>query len=106
MKSINIGESHVIFNNFGYTALNQYIKSEKISKIFVLVDSNTAEYCLPRFVNKLDSEFRFETIDIKAGEEYKTIKTCVDVWNILSEKGAGRQLQLQYLGKLLVYLSI
>lgn len=98
MKSINIGESHIIFNNFGYTALNQYIKFEKISKIFVLVDSNTSEFCLAHFMNNLDSEFSFETINIKAGEEYKTIRTCVDVWNILSGKGADRKSLLINLG--------
>jgi len=98
MKSINLGESHIIFKKSGYTDLNQYIKSEKFSKVFVLIDSNTAEYCFPNFIKNLDSEFSFETIEIKAGEEYKTIKTCVDVWNILSEKGADRKSLLINLG--------
>ena len=98
MNSINIGKSNIIFNNASYSALNQYIKSEKISNIFVLVDSNTSKYCLPYFTNNLDSELSFETIDIKAGEEYKTINSCVDVWNILSEKGADRKSLLINLG--------
>ncbi len=98
MNSINIGESNIIFNETGYTVLNQYIKSEKNSKIFILVDSNTAEYCIPYFLNNLDSEVSFQTIEIKPGEEHKTIKTCVDVWNILSEKGADRKSLIINLG--------
>ena len=98
MNSINLGKSNIIFNTEGYAALNQYIKTEGFSKIFVLVDSNTSEYCLPIFKNKLNPEFNFETIEIKSGEEYKTIKTCVDVWTTLSENGADRKSLLINLG--------
>ena len=42
---------------------------ETYSKIFVLVDENTNEYCLPHFLSNLPTEIEIEIIEIEAGEE-------------------------------------
>src|SRR5690606_1423886 len=39
-------------------ALNQHIAKNSYSKIFVLVDGNTKEHCLPPFLEKLEFSFR------------------------------------------------
>lgn len=68
------------------------------SSIFVLVDNNTHRYCYP----KLESAIHFSKaptiITIPDGEQYKTIGTCEQVWNELSEKGADRNSLLLNLG--------
>ncbi|MBW4971054.1 3-dehydroquinate synthase [Croceibacter atlanticus] len=92
------GNSIVYFENEGYTALNSYLKEEKPSKIFVLVDSNTLQDCLPIFLAKLETEIVIETIEIEPGESFKTIDTCVGVWNALSELNADRKSIILNLG--------
>ena len=56
------------------------IRSLGVDRLFVLVDENTAGFCLSR----IDlSEFNPFVIKIKAGDEGKTIDTAVGIWNEL-----------------------
>ena len=64
-------------------------------RVFVLVDENTAEHCLPIVMPELQDAF---VIKIKAGDETKSIDTAVDIWNILVDKGATRSSLLINLG--------
>ncbi len=98
MNSIRNGHSQIIFNKECYVVLNQYIKSNNFSKIFVLVDNNTSKFCLPIFMSKLDLDCKIETIEIDSGEEHKTIDTCSSVWKALSDFGADRKSLLINLG--------
>ncbi len=98
MDSIRNGTSQVVFNKECYIVINQYIKSNNFSKIFVLVDNNTSKYCLPRFLVKLDPDCKVEIIEIESGEEHKTINTCSNVWNALSDSGADRKSLMINLG--------
>ena len=98
MDSISNGNSQIVFNKESYVVLNQYIKSNNFSKIFVLVDNNTSKYCLPIFLSKLTLGCNTETIEIESGEEHKTINTCSGVWNTLSDFGADRKSLLINLG--------
>lgn len=98
MKSIRSGTSQIVFNKECYIVLNQYIKSNNFSKIFILVDSNTSKYCLPHFLSKLSLNNKTETIEIKSGEEHKTINTCTHLWAALSDLGADRKSLLINLG--------
>lgn len=91
MDSIKANDSIIHFNNKCYSSLNQYVKENNFSKIFVLVDENTHEFCLPKFLEKLDTDKAIEIIEIESGEIYKTIDTCVGVWNALSELDADRK---------------
>ncbi|GGD09877.1 3-dehydroquinate synthase [Hyunsoonleella pacifica] len=91
MDSITANSGIIHFNEVCYPALNQHIKKNNFSKIFILVDSNTHEYCLPYFLSNLDSSNSIEIIEIEAGEIYKTIETCVGVWNSLSDLDGDRK---------------
>ncbi|RKE95292.1 3-dehydroquinate synthase [Ichthyenterobacterium magnum] len=91
MNSIQTKSYSVHFNSNCYTQLNAYIDNGAFSKIFILVDSNTHEYCLSKFMSQLQTEIPFEIIEIEAGEHNKTIDTCVGVWNALSELDADRK---------------
>lgn len=86
-----VTNSNVIFIQNGYTVLNKYLTEKSISKIFIIVDENTNEFCLPYFLPQLETEISFEIIELEAGEENKTIETCVSVWEALTELGADRK---------------
>lgn len=78
--------------------LQNHLNRRKSSKIFVLVDENTQQFCLPTFLQTLQTESPVEIIEIDAGEEYKSLKTCQGVWNALTDLGADRNSLLINLG--------
>jgi len=99
MNSISTKNSIVHFNSEVYTKLNGYIKTTKPSKIFVLVDTNTHDYCLPKFLEQLESgEIIVEVMEMPNGEDHKTIDICMGVWEALSEYNADRKSLLINLG--------
>ena len=98
MDSITANDSIIHFNNVCYSSLNQHLKQRNFSKIFILVDENTHQYCLPKFLNNLETNVAIEIIEIESGEINKTIDTCVDVWNTLSELNADRKSLLINIG--------
>ena len=98
MNSIATKTYTVHFNDTAYKALNTYIKTHQFSKIFILVDTNTHAHCLAKFMAQLETTIHTEVIEIDAGEQHKTIDTCVGVWHALSELGADRKSLLLNLG--------
>jgi 3-dehydroquinate synthase len=98
MQSIKASEYSIYFNQEGYQMLNAWISDSNYSKLFLLVDENTNEYCLPKLLPKLEVEIPIEIIEIEAGEEMKTISTCVEIWSILSDLGADRKSAIINLG--------
>jgi 3-dehydroquinate synthase len=78
--------------------VNKHLKENNFSKIFIIVDENTHEHCLPHFLKKLETNVIIEIIEIEAGEINKTIDTCVGVWNSLSELDADRKSLLINIG--------
>lgn len=98
MTSIIADTYAVHFNETGYENLNNYLKQNHFSKVFIIVDNNTHRYCLPYFMTKIDTDVNYEIIEIESGETNKTIETCVGVWNALSELGADRKSLIINLG--------
>jgi 3-dehydroquinate synthase len=91
-------QAPVFYSEKAYLELNEYINQAKHSVIFILVDSNTHEYCLSRFLQRLETDQSFEIIEMEAGEESKNIETCSGIWGTLSELGADRKSLLINLG--------
>lgn len=91
MKSITANNAIIHFNENCYTALNQHLKEENFSNIFILVDENTHQLCLPILLDKLETTCTIEIIEIEAGEIHKTIDTCLGVWNTLSDFNGDRK---------------
>lgn len=98
MDSIQTNNCTIHFNNTCYPSLNEHIKKNNFSKIFILVDENTHEFCLPFFLKQLETEIVIEIIEIESGEINKTIDTCVGVWDTLSELDADRKSLLINIG--------
>ncbi len=97
MKSILSDGYSVFLSDDGYEFVNQFIEDTKPSSIFVLSDSNTREHCVPVFLSKLKAK-NVSVIEIPAGEEFKNINTCVEVWNTLTDLGADRKSLLLNVG--------
>jgi 3-dehydroquinate synthase len=98
MDSIASNNCIIHFNNTCYSSINEHIKEHNYSKIFILVDENTHEYCLPYFIEKIETNSAIEIIEIESGEINKTIDTCLGVWNTLSELNADRKSLLINIG--------
>ncbi|WP_396634586.1 3-dehydroquinate synthase [Maribacter sp. R86514] len=98
MDSI-ISDSYAVhFNEEAFKALNAHLADKKYSIVFILVDENTHELCLPNFMAEINGDYQFEIIEIESGEINKNIETCVGVWEALSELGADRKSVMINLG--------
>jgi 3-dehydroquinate synthase len=91
MQTIKANGYEVNFNENGYDLLHKFIADNNYSSLFILVDSNTNEKCLMRFLSFLSTDKNIEIIEIEAGEIEKNITTCVEIWSILTELGADRK---------------
>jgi len=98
MNSIITETYAVHFNELAYGALNELLTKNSYSKVFVLVDENTHEHCLPKFMAQITTTTDFEIIEIESGEIHKNIETCTGVWEALSELDADRKSLLINLG--------
>lgn len=98
MDSIVSDAYAVHFNATAYTSLNTHLKKANYSILFILVDENTHDLCLPQFMAQIPGAYHFEIIEIESGEVNKTIDTCVGVWEALSELGADRKSVIINLG--------
>lgn len=88
----------IYFNEQGYEALNAHLATAKYSSVFIITDSHSNEYCLGKFLPQLATEISIEIIEFESGESSKTIETCVEIWNILTELGADRKSVIINLG--------
>jgi 3-dehydroquinate synthase len=85
---------------FGTEALLRFtkeLKAKDYSSLFLLVDTHTQEFCLPGFMSQTGLT-QLEVLVMEAGEEHKTLQTCENLWNQLSERGADRNSALINLG--------
>lgn len=81
-----------------WDVLNAHLTKNNYSSIFVLTDANTAVHCLPYFLDKIASEHQPRLLQIPAGEAYKSIASCLTIWNELSDGMADRNSVLINLG--------
>ncbi|MEM9649812.1 MAG: 3-dehydroquinate synthase [Bacteroidota bacterium] len=99
MESIKSQSHEVYLEELAEATLRQFVAKSNYSKVFVLVDENTKKYCLPLLVKKIEGQFAIDSIfEIKPGEEYKHIHTCMLVWQWLSDQGGDRKSLLINLG--------
>ncbi len=86
------------FGSSKYEELNQLLRDRGYSKLFILVDTHTNDFCAPLFLSELATEIPLELIEIEPGEEQKNIATCVELWQILTDLGADKKSLLLSLG--------
>ncbi len=98
MQTITAASYSVYFDLKGYETLTEILNPKQYSKIFILVDENTSQYCLPQLLGNLETEIEIEIIELEVGEMHKNISTCTEVWNALSDLGGDRKSILINLG--------
>ncbi len=98
MEPIKSNSSTIFFSNDCYEKINLLLQDEIYSKIFIIVDNNTHEFCYPYFCSQLKTNLTIDIIEIKDGEMHKNIETCQGVWNVLSELNADRKCLIINLG--------
>ena len=86
--------------NKDLSILNNYLNknSKNWSSVYVLVDSNTHNYCLTKMLEEIDLFQNAEIIEIEPGEASKTIEIATGLWQTLSETGADRSALLINIG--------
>ena len=91
MQTIQAHNYKIVFDNLGYEFLTETITPQLYSKIFIIVDENTSDQCLPYFLAHFATEVTIEIIELEAGESHKNIETCLGVWNSLTELEGDRK---------------
>lgn len=81
----------ILFGPAAYPTLSDFINQRKYSAVFILADTHSNEYCVPRLLSSLAVDCRLEVIECEAGEAAKNIETCVELWQVLTELGADRK---------------
>lgn len=94
MKKFSCKNYSIFLNN--WEVLESYLNSDNFTKTFVLVDQNTEKYCLHLLLEHIGSHVI--VIKINAGEEYKTLDTCQEIWSQLMMHNADRNSILINLG--------
>src|SRR5688572_2096426 len=72
-----------------------FLQRKAYSKVAVLVDEHTAEYCYPLIRTALPTH---ATIMVPSGEEYKNLTTCETIWKKMTEFNMDRHSLLVILG--------
>ncbi len=67
--------------------LSGFLKGKSFTKIAVLVDSNTRKHCYPLLLEQLPAH---HLIEVAAGEEFKTLETCAQIWQQLTDLNFDR----------------
>ena len=88
---------NISYGSEGLTSLVQQLNKHEYSSLFVLVDENTEQHCLTRFLAYTELN-PTSVLVMQAGEENKHLSTCEKLWNELSSLGADRNSALINLG--------
>lgn len=75
--------------------LPEYLKDKENSQIIVLADNHTKKYCYPLIKGLLPSH---KLITIKSGEENKTLETCSQIWQAMTNEKLDRHALMINLG--------
>ena len=89
--SIQIGDTSI-------DQLSSFLKKNRFSKIFILVDEHSLQHCLPQLIARVKKLSEAEIIELESGERNKTVEVCTNVWRALGELGADRNALLINLG--------
>jgi 3-dehydroquinate synthase len=69
------------------TSLTQYLSKNTHSSVAILVDENTEDHCLP-LLSILED---YHLIKIQSGEINKTLSTCEQIWQAMTDAHLDRQ---------------
>ncbi|MFN4299550.1 MAG: 3-dehydroquinate synthase [Thermaurantimonas sp.] len=91
-------DSLILKGDEGYAYLSEKLTSGEYSELFLLMDTNTLDYCRDDFFYKLNVDLPFHEIEVEPGEQCKTIEIATHLWSELAENQADRKSLLINLG--------
>lgn len=86
----------ITFVDKNWSALNEFLQKKEYSKVFILLDTNTLEHCLPILSASL--EFDYHVLEIEPGEASKDLEICAHLWHELTEQEIDRKALIINLG--------
>ncbi len=98
MQERSIYDSSILSASDGYSLLKKLIESDTYSKVFLLMDSNTMEFCRDDFFYKLNLDRPILEMEVDPGESCKDIEVVKHLWSELAECRASRRSLLINLG--------
>jgi 3-dehydroquinate synthase len=75
--------------------LTRFLQEKKYSQVALLADENTHTHCYPRLEKSLPPH---SLLTVPAGEEHKTLDTCITIWQAMTDKKLDRHAALIVLG--------
>lgn len=87
MDKISLSDYEIIFDD-SLRSLQNFLDKNKYTSIFVLVDENTKQHCLPILQNVLQDVI---VIESQSGEINKNLFTCEIIWQQLIQHNADRK---------------
>lgn len=91
-------QSKAFFTVDNLSIINEFLKENHFSVLYILVDENTKLFALPVLLKSIKNSISTVIIEINSGEENKNISTCLKVWQQLSDNNADRNSLLINLG--------
>lgn len=90
----------IAYGRHALAELAEMLSTEEYSgvKLFILVDENTLENCLPKLIEKVPLLAGMEVIEIDHGEASKSVEISVHIWTALAEMNADRNSVILNLG--------
>lgn len=96
MTKIQVSGYHVVLSDIN--SFWEHVGQLEYSSLFVLVDENTEQHCLPILQKQNHQDRKFDLIKIQSGEINKNIITCQSIWEALIANNADRNSLLVNLG--------
>lgn len=88
---INALKYNIYLGEDSFSQLNEFLLLNfSNSKIIVLVDENTNQYCFQTLQFHVDCLKDVEIIEVPSGESTKSLEICNQLWTILSEYNINR----------------
>lgn len=96
LHKMAFNSNKLIFTGKIAATLENKLEEASFSSLYLLVDNNTKQYCLPLIKDVLPEGCQI--IEITAGEENKTLATCEHIWQKLTDTHADRHALVVNLG--------
>lgn len=98
MAIIKSSSYNIFIGTDCFEKLNIFLKKNVYSKLIILCDENSSEYCLPSLLFHCPKLNEAEIIELESGEENKTLDTCANVWGALMDINTDRNSLIINLG--------
>ena len=100
MKKVKALSYQVEIGDISESGLSKILGGTKYKNagIFILVDENTLQHCLPKLIATHPSLKDAEVIEIESGEQHKNIEVTANIWRVLAELNATRSSLIINLG--------